>query len=406
MACPEGNRFVLVGYSPDGSLDTAFGTGGMVTTDIPDSTVEQAYDAVLQVDEKIVVAGIGTVSGYRVVAVARYNPEGSLDTSFGSGGFVLTDITIGSDGATSTALQSDGKIVVGGYGKATSGGEFLAARYNIDGSLDTSFGSGGSVLTNVSGGIDYANDVAIQSDGRIVLGGQAEIGTKNQFAMVRYNADGSLDPSFGSAGVVLTDVSPGNDAIYSLSIQSDGKIVAAGRGAVSNKLRVALARYQPDGSLDNSFGSGGKVTVDITSTNGEVAYDVATLPDGMILAAGWGLVNNKNQFLLARYNPAGGLDTGFGNNGAVITDITSSHDEAFALTVQVDGRVILAGEGETSDTNTDLFALARYTPTGSLDGGFGTNGSLSTDIGFGNDEARAVVTQVSGRIIAVGTGYV
>jgi len=215
-----------------------------VTTDFGGS--DYGFSVALQPDGKIVVAGYAGGD----FALARYNSDGALDTSFGSGGKVTTDFggSYHPDGF-SVALQPDGKIVVAGY----AGGDFALARYNSDGALDTSFGSGGKVTTDF-GGSDAGYSVALQPDGKIVVAGYAGL----DFALARYNSDGALDTSFGTGGKVTTDFSGGRDVGYSVALQPDGKIVVAGYAGVD----FALARYNSDGALDTSFGSGGKVTTD------------------------------------------------------------------------------------------------------------------------------------------------
>ena len=232
--------------------------------------------------------------------------DGDLDLSFGSGGKVTTDFMEGSSAASDLALQSDGKfIAVGSVGQGSSR-DFALARYNSDGSLDTSFGSGGTVTTHFFGSSDQALAVALQSDGKIIAVGQAvQSDGDDDFALARYNSDGSLDTSFGTGGKVTTDFFSQNDQAFAVALQSDGKIIAAG----STFLDFALARYNSDGSLDATFGSGGKVTTDFAFS--DQAFAVALQSDGKIIAAGFANQGRRdiNDFALARYNSDGSLDT-------------------------------------------------------------------------------------------------
>ena len=284
-----------------GDLDLTFGDGGLVTTDIgafPSS--DFAYDlAAVQADGKIVVAGTTYVTGSSTdsdFAVARYNSDGSLDTSFGTGGRVVTDLFRyqsgdnwpSDDQAQAVAIQTDGKILVAGYSyqvtyQGTQGWDFAIVRYNSDGTLDTSFGVGGTATADLGSVNDYAYGIAVDAAGKLVLAGCSG----HDFGVARFNSDGSLDTDFDDDGRVITDVTGGSDDANGLAIQADGKIVVAGRsyrGDVTG-YDFALARYNIDGSLDTSFGTDGKVTTDFAGGSDEVT-GVAIQGDGQIVVAG------------------------------------------------------------------------------------------------------------------------
>jgi uncharacterized delta-60 repeat protein len=334
--------FALGRYNAGGSLDPTFGSGGMMTTDF--GGFDAASAVAIQTDGRIVAAGRSGSGGF---ALGRYNAGGSLDPTFGSGGKVTTDFG-GVDSALGVALPSNGKIVaVGGGG---SGVDFVVARYNADGSLDSTFGSGGMVTTDF-GGFEAATAVAIQVDGKIVATGSTFSGGFQQFALVRYNADGSLDTSFGSSGKVTTDFGLGSGFGGALAIQSDGKIVAAGRAGSD----FVLARYNGEGSPDASFGSGGKVTTDFGGVLFDAAFGVALQSNGKIVAAGSAFSPPSADFALARYNADGSLDPTFGSGGKVTTDF-GGFDVAFGVALQADGNIVAAGQGGSSFD----FALARY----------------------------------------------
>jgi uncharacterized delta-60 repeat protein len=228
-------------------LDRTFGTRGKVTTDFGGR--DGAAAVALQPDGKIVLAGTTTNSDTDIihhVALARYNVDGTLDASFGSGGKVITGLGTSSDEwATGIALQSDGGLVIAGSTADPS--NFSLARYNSNGTLDANFGVGGKVITDFGTIAEGALGVALQSDGRIVTAGYAYTnGATGDFALVRYNADGTLDTSFGSGGKVTTDFGTNSDLAAALAIQSDGKIVAAGYAVLSaSGMDFALARYLP-----------------------------------------------------------------------------------------------------------------------------------------------------------------
>ncbi|HKP12925.1 MAG TPA: delta-60 repeat domain-containing protein [Blastocatellia bacterium] len=399
-------------HAAGGDLDPSFGVGGKVTTDFFNN-FEDVGGMVIQPDGKIIVVGT-TVPGTAPLdfAIARYNADGSLDSTFGSGGKVTTDFSGGSDSASSVALQSDGKLVVAGVvSSANSGADFGLARYNSDGSLDASFGVGGKVVTDFFGFSDVAEDVAIQADGKIIAAGSARINgatpIRVDFALARYNADGSLDATFGSGGKVTTDFFTFLDQARAVEIQSDGKIVAAGHaetaartGSESISGEFALARYNTDGSLDPAFGSGGKVVTAIGSDSD--IQDMVIQADGRIVAAGRSGLGTSADFALARYNSDGSPDSGFGSAGIVPTDIRGFQDQATAVKIQADGKVVVAGDSQDASGFAD-FALVRYNPNGSLDGGFGTGGKVITDFAGLTDLARAVAIQQDGKIVVAGT---
>jgi uncharacterized delta-60 repeat protein len=243
------------------------------------------------------VGGSGS-NGDDEIALSRYNADGSLDKSFGRHGEVLSSIGAGAADAFGVAVQGDGKIVAAGRA-STSSVDFAVVRYTSSGSLDKTFGSSGSVLTAFAGYADQALSVAIQSDGKIVAAGETNPGSGyDDFALARYTTSGSLDTSFGSGGKVTTDFAGGYDRVYAVAIQSDGKVLAAGRGGAND---FGLARYNTDGSLDTAFGSGGKVTTDFFGGDDE-ALGVAIQSDGRVVAAGYARnATAYDEFALARY---------------------------------------------------------------------------------------------------------
>jgi uncharacterized delta-60 repeat protein len=254
-------------WGQGGTLDPSFGGDGMVTTSflIGDGALAMA----VQADGRIVVAGFTDID----FAVARYNADGSLDPSFSSDGKVMTDFGISLDHATAIALQEDGRIVVAGRTQPYSAydSDIALARYNADGSLDSSFGGDGLVVTDLDDNNEMAADVAVQADGRIVVAGHRGWPGPvpgEDFLLVRYNADGSLDPSFGNGGLVVTDFDGDNETAEAIALLADGRMVAAGKTIPESGSEFALARYHADGTLDASFGSGGKVVTDFGGVPG------------------------------------------------------------------------------------------------------------------------------------------
>ncbi len=387
-----------------GSLDPTFGAKGTVTTSFGPGR-DQANAIVVQPDGAIVAAGShlrGTPTVDHVFALARYLPDGTLDPTFSTNGKTKTRLGMDAE-AEGVALQPHGKIVAVGWSWSDSprlGGTttIVLARYLPDGSLDPTFGGDGTVKTWL-GPHAYGNDVAIQSDGKIVVAGSARGG----FALVRYNADGTLDPTFGGGGKVTTSFQASAPA-FGVAVRSDGGIVAAGTmyTDADGDGVFAAARYLADGSLDPSFSADGMVTTAFGAglTSGA---DVALQADGkIVVGGGTGKVPRGADvnFALARYNPDGSMDPTFGVNGKVRTFFSLEDDHANALAIQPNGRIVAAGWSEGHG-----FALARYTVGGALDPTFGGDGKVTTSsFGSGWQAAMAVALQSDGKILAAGRG--
>ena len=377
-----------------GTLDASFNLTGIALTDI-NTSLDGALAIAIQPDGKIIAAGssLGSGSTGSDFALVRYNSDGRLDTSFGTSGKITTDFGMGLDTAKAIAIQADGKIVAAG---STLGGTFFGlamARYNLDGSLDTSFGTGGKVSTT-PGLSDFANSIAIQADGKIIVGSTASAG----FGLARYNTNGSLDTTFGTAGKVTTAiyVVPGYDSLSAIVIQADGKIVAV--GSANPTFDFAMVRYNANGSLDTTFGTGGKVTTDIGGIDSGKA--IAIQSDGKIVAAGTGGASGS---ALVRYNTNGSLDTTFGTGGKVTTVTAGSLEYAYAVVIQDDSKIVTVGTRLIAGSS-GVFSLARYNTNGSLDTTFGTGGKLTTSLGPGpNTLAYAAAIQSDGKIVAAGT---
>ncbi|MDX3534529.1 calcium-binding protein [Streptomyces sp. MB09-01] len=399
VAAATGLVFVLTlpgaALAAPGDLDPAFGGDGRVVTDF--AGYDESRDMVLQADGKIVTVGLNTApeGGAADFALARYRTDGSLDTTFDGDGLVLSDLRGGGeDVANGVAVQPDGKIVVVGRSAEPDGGAlFTVVRYRSDGSLDTGFGGGdGIVLTDFgAGGAQEAFAVTVGSDGGILAAGMSGA----ELALARYHADGSPDAGFDGDGRVTTAFAGGAATAFDVTTQPDGRIVVAGRAGYNypaNASDFALARYHADGSLDTGFDGDGRVTTAFAEA--DVVGGVKVQPDGKIVAAG----SSAFDFALARYNADGTLDGGFGTGGRVTTDFgTGTLDGSSDLALQPDGKIVAAGISRTD------FAVARYNANGTLDGGFGTGGKVTTDVHFGFfDVASAVALQPDGKIVAAG----
>ena len=318
--------FTVLRYRTDGSLDATFADSGKVTTSIGGKN-DSAESVVMQSDGKIVVAGYSFIdSNNNDFAVVRYNPNGTLDPSFNETGKATADFGA-RDLGRSVAIHRDGRIVVAGYTTTETKEECALACFKANGSLDTSFNGTGKVTTNFGGdGNAEGQSVAMQIDGKIIVVGFATVAAVQQFAVARYNADGTLDTSFGGTGRVVTAVGISGSNAAGVALQKDGKIVVAGY-AVNNSGRVydfACLRYNADGSLDQSFGDHGKVTTDV----GDGKASSLAVQDNKIIVAGSAYDGDNNEFAVVRYNASGKLDTSFNSAGSVLTAVGSKPPEA------------------------------------------------------------------------------
>ncbi len=455
--------FTLVRYNSNGSLDTSFnGTGAALAS----GDYNQGSALRLQADGKIVVGGTTSDKTAEHLAVWRYNPNGTLDRTFNGSGEASTNFAAGDgvgaqDFSNSLTVQADGKIVLGGSttdtqrhtfpglvrfdpngsldttfhgtGKVTTAlasadfspagialagtrivvagqtynattSAFAALLYNADGSLDTNFHPIGKVSTPVGASDDFGHAIVVQKDGKILVAGTASNGSNRDFALVRYNADGTRDTAFDGNGEVLTDFN-GVDAIgYGVALQADGKILVAGFTGNGFNDDFAVARYNPDGSLDKTFNSTGLVTTDFAGRTDD-ASAVAVQPDGKIVVVGTVQVGSSSYvFGVARYNSNGTLDTTFNGTGKVTSMVTpSGFSIANAVAIQPDGKIVVAGYAMGS-SNYD-FAVVRFNANGSLDPSFLVTGKETTAIGHSDDFGQSVALQNDGKIVVAGTSY-
>lgn len=391
---------IVSNAGPDGSLDSSFGTDGKVTTSFGGNAM--AFGVVLQPDGKAVAAGYAFNNGKNRFAVTRYNVDGSLDTTFNGSGKVITSVSSGEDEAHCLALQTDGKIVVGGFTRPANA-EVALVRYNPDGSLDASFGTGGKVITPVAEGDDDARAITIQPDGKIVIAGYGYRSNGwNDVILLRYNSDGTLDSAFATGGKLMFDIGGAYDQAYGVALQPDGKIVAVG-SSYNGSDRWAIVRVTPSGQLDSTFDGDGKVVTSFGSGN-DNANSVEIQPDGKIVVGGDVQSIGNGDFGLARYNKDGSLDATFGTDGKLTTDWYGQLDVGKSLSLQQDGKMVLAGFARNTSGNFDM-AIARYAMNGTLDASFGTAGKALIPIGTDDDRGHALAIFPYGSAVAAGYSF-
>ncbi len=387
-----------------GQVDGSFASGGAAIT--PVGIGEDYANAVaVQADGRILVAGGAATPGGTQFALVRYDRDGALDAGFGNGGKVTTAIgTKGNDVAAAVAVQADGKILVAGSSdQGATGLDFVVVRYNADGTLDAGFGNGGKVTIDFAGETDRAWALLVQDDGRIVVGGEANLGAATSgvdFALARLNADGSLDAGFGSGGRVTTALKSagGTDVVRGLALQTVGgerRVLAVG-----GEGDFLAARYRADGSPDTTWGASGKVVGLWGSTIGG-ARAVTVLPTGEAVIAG----HVGHRFAVAQLDAAGMPDNRFGpaSDGRVMIGLVPNWNEATAVVRQADGRIVLGGWAYTGAGSSGDFAAVRLHPEGLRDISFGTDGVVVVPMAAGtkDDQAHGLVLQADDRVPAV-----
>lgn len=381
--------FMLARFGPTDGLDPSFGEGGFVATDF-DGAQDVGEALVIQSDGKIVAAGWAYVGGDHDMAVARYLPDGSLDPAFSDDGRV----TVGfgnSEYAKDIAIQADGKLVVVGSYEAFEVADFAVMRLNVDGSLDGGFGSGGKVRTGF-GAYEGANAVVIQPDGKIVVAGD----NVDDATVARYTANGTLDGSFDGDGKVSIGSLSGG--INDVALRPDGRIVLVGtHESPDGDYKLAVYSLNPDSSLDTTFDADGRIFVEVGAHDEAAA--VALLSDGRLVAAGW----SGDQQMLVRLWPDGSFDSG-GRQALGVDEPgfpPGSIESTYGMAIQADGRIVVAGEVANAERTESDALLARFMQDGTPDTTFGNNGRLLFGLGVFNG-ARAVAIQTDGKIVTAG----
>lgn len=382
-------------------LDTAFGENGIVIHAVGDNN-DEIRAITLQPDGKIIAAGLSYADPVSRCALARYLPDGTLDATFFGDGMLTDSFSASSCSYHGVALQNDGKIVAAGFTRVVFKDDFALARYEQNGVLDATFGNSGKVVTDFFGDDDDVFAMTIQPDGKIVVAGSAYDSTHlADFALARYNIDGSLDASFGNAGKVHFDFGTSACQATSLAMQADGKLVVGGYHSVNNISHFAIARVTANGSLDPTFGVDGKQVTMLTA-NTSRSYSIALQPDGKIVIAGFVIaVDPYYDFAVVRYLTDGTPDSTFSDDGIVITSVNPYIDYAHALTIQQDGKIVVAGATSGTGLQND-FLLVRYNPDGTLDGSFGIDGHIITQVSAGYETIYAVRLQPDGKLVAGG----
>jgi uncharacterized delta-60 repeat protein len=362
---PQGTGSFVVRHNADGTLDATFGTNGLAILAPQINQFVVFEDFIVLSDGKLLVVGDSANPPARALTLCRFNANGTIDSTFGNAGSLVFPFGSQSTGRR-IVLLPDGKFLVNGWTSANfQSASNLLAKFNSNGTLDTSFGTNGSVITQIGADLSplrfFDNGEALlQPDGKILIAGSAIFGSSRDFFVARYNQNGTLDNLFGTNGVVNTDIGNLRNNIGGMVLQPDGKIVINGRNYSGNLLQSsAILRFNANGTLDPAFGTNGIVMVSEPNPNGYAfSYTLALQANGKIFNGG----SRNGTFAISRYNSNGTLDTAFGDNGVVTTVLGTfvAYDTILASTIQPDGKLVVAG-GVSVDANFiwDL-GLVRY----------------------------------------------
>lgn len=398
--------FCLISNSnfPQNIFDLDFGNNGIVVSGT-DSIKKLGYWSIsIQEDNKIIATGWAypTETSPSSVFLQRFYNNGQIDTNFNRGGiFSIGEFTW--EDAYASKIQSDGKILVAGrYYNGTSW-DFLLIRFNEDGSLDSTFAQKGYTTKDYFGKDDRAFSIDVQIDGKILICGFAE-NLNWDFTISRFNPDGSIDSTFGERGSTILNIGSYNDVAFSIEAQQDGKIIVCGWTYISGSWDFALVRLNPDGTLDNTFGSNGIVTTDYYHLY-NTSHSVAIQSTGKYIAAGYTEKpgTSDTDILIIRYNTDGSIDHSFGNNGLVLIDYNNADD--FAWVVKVDQYDKIVVGGNVTIDGSKILEIVKLNSDGSSDISFGENGVLVTQIFGIEEECRDLCIQPDGKILLTGYAY-
>lgn len=368
--------FTLVRYNADRTLDTTFGTGGKIIADFGGD--DKGNGVAIDAKGRIFVAGSTLIGGKTSFALLCYKADGTLDTTFGFAGKLIADFNGSSDNkGYSVKVDASGKILIAGTSLINGKRDFAVVRYNENGTLDSSFGTGGQVTTDCGGDDDDGKSITIDGSGRVVVAGTALINGKRDFTVVRYKADGTLDTTFGTGGKVTTDCGGGEDEGKSLTIDINGNILVAGTAVINGKRDFTIVRYKADGTLDTSFGTGGKTTVDCGGDDD--ARTITIDASGKILIGGLTNITGSTDSAIIRLNVNGTLDTTFGVGGKLIKDY-GGNDEINSIVLDANGQLVLAGVTNNTGTGGTPLVTSYQPPTPPKPGSSDFNGDGSTDL--------------------------
>lgn len=362
------SQLTLARLNLDGSLDSSFGSAGVVIWSLSPNSSSFSQNLLVQPDGKLVVVASCFIAGESDIVLFRFLSDGTLDASFGKDGVVSTDVEIGSsDFAAGSLFDERGRILVAGTTGPIENHDVVILRYRSDGTLDTDFGEAGMVVANL-GGDDTVVGVALQGYGKIVVGGSTVRSMNQNIFLARFLSDGRTDSSFGQDGVVVT-ASLGSPR--TMAVQRDGKIIIGGSVLVDKDQDFFVMRYLENGALDTFFGNAGIITWDFLFGSADNLSDMFLGDEGELTVIG----TANADLALVRFLLDGRPDETFGDAGAEIIDISGLSNTGKSIAVQPDGKMVVVGEViRSSGINIFDITIMRLIPNGRLDSSFGNSG--------------------------------
>ncbi len=378
------------------NLDNSFGTNGIVSTNF--DQVKDGINAMAYQNNKLIAAGFTYQQGRDQIAVARYENDGNLDVSFGANGKVITTFGGQNDGINDILVFEDNSILIGGYSLINNTNRFAFFKMNSYGLAAQDFGTNGAASFALDSYDDQCKSIAFLPDGNIVAAGNSSNGQDNDIALLSITASGRLNSSFGNIGEVVVDLGS-DESVEDMCVLPEGKILVTGCQLNTGDYKMIVMRFNADGSLDYTFGTNGIYTSSIGNFS-DKGTSIHVLNSGKILIGGYLYDGNQISMSVIRLNANGTLDQNFANNGRQLLSQSNTFSYVFDIDVQTDGKIILAGN-TFNGLNQDIL-LHRLNSDGSIDQGFQANGNLSIDISNGHDYLKEILIQTDGKIITAG----
>lgn len=385
-------------YAQSGTYDTSFNGTGMVMGNYTSGN-NSADNMVIQSDGKIVVSGATGTSSNINTGVSRYNTDGTIDTTFGTNGKMSFSSGTGTKSYLyDMALQTDGKIVIAGYRWTGSEGDFVMARLNADGTLDNTFGVNGIAIFD-KGLSEVAESFAINPDGSFIVSGYVD----DNYTLLKVKNNGMIDTTFGNNGWVTTVFQSLSASSKSTSINAAGRIIVGGMGVGANQSEFVMAAYNPNGTLDTTFGQGGKINFHIGYDN-DFGLRVLQLENGKILFGGHSYVGStplRYELAIVRLNANGSFDTSFGENGIFKSRFyENGRSYLEGMVLQSDGKLVVTGSANVNSE--ENYGILRITENGQLDTTFGEEGKVIQQIEFNYSISKNIALQSDGKIVVAG----
>jgi uncharacterized delta-60 repeat protein len=362
----------------------------------------------VQNDDKIIAGGYviyDTLNSKSAFAAIRYNANGIKDSSFATNGIITYNFNAGNAKANAIKIQSDGKIILAGSAISGTVKGFGAIRLHPDGSLDSTFGNNGQLITSISNTDDRVYSISLHADGRIILVGSSRTGTYSKMAMARYTANGIIDSTFNSTGILLYDQTGNNVIGNGVAIDSVGNYIVSGNTSYSGSSSGFLRKYLSNGTLDTGFGTNGTWSIGVGNGFSDNSTGIITQPDGKMLIGNTSTYTAPKKFAVRRYLPSNwAQDPSFaiGSGGTAYYNSGVTSYAATSLTLQPDGKILVTGNYQNGSIKS--IATIRYRTEGILDSTFGNNGLVVTAVvANDNTSSSAIAVQSNGGIIVAGT---